>query len=251
MKKVFLPFVFLLLFSCSVQKRQYTGGYYVSWHKKVSQVKPEKKLLAKEPSKNNVTISVETTKQKVSVPLIADNTPAIAPIVKKKVYLLKTINTQVSDSCDRIVFRDGKETSAKVLEINPENIRYKRCDMPGGPEYVARKGDVFMIVFSNGTKQTFEVSPDDNRHSSAHGATPATIENKKAFYSFLAGILGFAVGVGSIPAIILGSMALKEIRKNPGKYDSNSRSFARIGIGLGIAKIIVTLLILALLIAFI
>lgn len=38
MKKLLLILPFLILISCSVQKRKYQNGYYVNWHKKNTNV---------------------------------------------------------------------------------------------------------------------------------------------------------------------------------------------------------------------
>lgn len=46
----------------------------------------------------------------------------------------------------------GDEIPAKVLEITPSEVRYKRADNPDGPLIIVRRADVFMIRYANGTK---------------------------------------------------------------------------------------------------
>jgi hypothetical protein len=73
-------------------------------------------------------------------------------------HLPKTLRSQSgkTDSCDLIIMRDGNEVKGKVLVISPDDVRYKKCDMPDGPDFVVRKRDVFMIEFKNGTREVFK-----------------------------------------------------------------------------------------------
>jgi hypothetical protein len=67
-----------------------------------------------------------------------------------------------ADSCDRMLMRDGREIMARVLVISAGEIRYKRCDMSDGPDFVVRRGQVFMIEYLNGSKEYFkEEQPAD------------------------------------------------------------------------------------------
>ena len=56
---------------------------------------------------------------------------------------------------DTITKRNGDEIQARVLEITLDAIKYKRFDNLEGPTIYISKGDVFMIVYENGTKETF------------------------------------------------------------------------------------------------
>jgi len=60
-----------------------------------------------------------------------------------------------------MVFRNGDEVEAKILEIGTEEIKYKKYSMLGGPDFVCLKSDVFMIKFENGTKEVFEVTESE------------------------------------------------------------------------------------------
>ena len=59
---------------------------------------------------------------------------------------------------DLIITKKGDEISAKVLEVTPTEIKYKRTDNPDGPVYTADKSTVFMIKYENGTKEIIETT---------------------------------------------------------------------------------------------
>lgn len=56
---------------------------------------------------------------------------------------------------DRIVKTDNTQIEARVLEISPEQIRYKRFSNPDGPTYVLPIGDVDHIRYANGETESF------------------------------------------------------------------------------------------------
>ncbi len=55
-----------------------------------------------------------------------------------------------------IIFKtDGTTIETKVLEINPDNIRYNRYENPEGPRYTILKNEVIKIKYENGTEEIF------------------------------------------------------------------------------------------------
>ena len=56
---------------------------------------------------------------------------------------------------DRIVKTDRTQIEARVLEISPEQIRYKRFSNPDGPTYVLPVGDIDHIRYANGEIESF------------------------------------------------------------------------------------------------
>lgn len=56
---------------------------------------------------------------------------------------------------DRIVKTDATQIEARVLEISPEQIRYKRFSNPDGPTYVLPIGDIDHIRYANGEIESF------------------------------------------------------------------------------------------------
>ncbi|MEG2371137.1 MAG: hypothetical protein RSB23_08260 [Alistipes sp.] len=56
---------------------------------------------------------------------------------------------------DLIVKTNAAKIEAKVMEITPEVVRYKRFSNPDGPTYVLPVGDIRYIQYKNGEKETF------------------------------------------------------------------------------------------------
>jgi hypothetical protein len=79
--------------------------------------------------------------------------------MKRKVFLsvcLLAICWGVCHAQDVIVTRDAKKISAKVMEINPGDVKYKNFDNPDGPTYTLPKSQIASILYQNGTVETFE-----------------------------------------------------------------------------------------------
>lgn len=61
---------------------------------------------------------------------------------------------------DLIVCRDGQSIKAKITEVNPDNVRYKRFDNLEGPTYTLLLSDIQSIAYENGTTDSFDATPD-------------------------------------------------------------------------------------------
>jgi hypothetical protein len=59
-------------------------------------------------------------------------------------------------SQDFIIKADKKEIKAKILEIEEHIVKYKKFEFLDGPSYTINKSEVFMIIYKNGTRETFE-----------------------------------------------------------------------------------------------
>lgn len=57
---------------------------------------------------------------------------------------------------DVIVKKNGSTILAKVLEVNPSNIKYKKHSNPKGPTYTLKKSEIMAINYKNGDKDTFD-----------------------------------------------------------------------------------------------
>ena len=55
-----------------------------------------------------------------------------------------------------------KDILCKVLEIDDNNIKYKKFSNITGPTYVIKKSEVFKIKYSNGTSEIITVKDDDD-----------------------------------------------------------------------------------------
>lgn len=75
--------------------------------------------------------------------------------------LLLILSVSKISAQDIIIKRNGDEFKTKVLEINVNEIKYKRFDNLQGPIITILKSDVFMIKYENGTTENFShvVSP--------------------------------------------------------------------------------------------
>ena len=60
---------------------------------------------------------------------------------------------------DMIVLRDGNIIDAKVMEIHPTEIRYKRSDNLDGPMIIIPKDSVLSIKYENGVLDVINASP--------------------------------------------------------------------------------------------
>lgn len=58
-------------------------------------------------------------------------------------------------SQDVITTKKGEDISAKVLEVNINEVKYKRSDNPQSPIYSLLKSDILIIRYENGTKDIF------------------------------------------------------------------------------------------------
>ncbi len=140
--KYFCIFSFtLLLLSCSIQKRNFRSGYHLEWKKHARSVKTKEALSKYDPlpvilpnvvfSQTNSTALVASVKSSVPNPVFTGT----------KTYL---------NNCDTLYLRKGGEIAGKVIEINPTEIKYKKCDNLDGPLIVIPKNDVRYIRYTNG-----------------------------------------------------------------------------------------------------
>jgi hypothetical protein len=58
---------------------------------------------------------------------------------------------------DTLYFRDSTALKVVLLEINPENIKYKRFDNQAGPTYNVEKKEVRSITYANGIKEQIKI----------------------------------------------------------------------------------------------
>lgn len=84
-------------------------------------------------------------------------------LIKLFIVTILTLSFSLSFSQDIIIKKNGDEISAKVTELTDDLIKYKRFENIEGPVYSIQKSEVFMIRYSNGSKETFNV---ENRKES-------------------------------------------------------------------------------------
>lgn len=68
---------------------------------------------------------------------------------------------------DVIVKKDGVTIMAKLLEVNPTDIKYKKFSNPSGPTYTINISEVMCINYENGDRDTFDTPQTDNTPKAA------------------------------------------------------------------------------------
>lgn len=62
---------------------------------------------------------------------------------------------------DLIITNSKEELKTKVIEIDELLVKYKKFDFQDGPIYSVKKSDIFLIIYSNGTRETFNQNEID------------------------------------------------------------------------------------------
>lgn len=74
----------------------------------------------------------------------------------KRVLMLLVFLSGFVFAQDVIYKSDGTEIKAKVLEILPDMIKYKKFENLDGPTYNIGRDEVFMIAYQNGQREVFK-----------------------------------------------------------------------------------------------
>ena len=78
--------------------------------------------------------------------------------------LLTAICAQAQDT---ITKTDGSEIKAKVLAVNPDNLKYKLWENPDGPTYTILKSEVLLVKYENGYNEVFLPAKSETSASSS------------------------------------------------------------------------------------
>src|ERR1035437_1108886 len=57
---------------------------------------------------------------------------------------------------DTIIKRNEEKIIAKIIEVNQNDIKYKRFDYQDGPTFTVVKWELKYIIYGNGVKESFE-----------------------------------------------------------------------------------------------
>jgi uncharacterized protein (TIGR02145 family) len=79
--------------------------------------------------------------------------------MKKLLILFFVFSNVILYAQDNILQTNGEEIQAKVIEITPDMIKYKKYTNQDGPVYSIYKKDVQTIVFEDGSTETFNIKP--------------------------------------------------------------------------------------------
>lgn len=189
-----------------MQKRKYQNGYYVNWHKKNTNVALKEKQ-GSEPK-------TRTHETELAIVQQTNNEPAYlsADADKKVIALESKIRIHPfageTDSCDVLVFRDGTELRVRIKEISLNEIKYQKCDLPDGPNYINRKSEIFMIKYANGTREVVRVeaqAPAQSPSKNSYRSTKSQRENHPlALVSLVSGGLSLIIGYIALVALVAG-----------------------------------------------
>ena len=258
----------IIFSSCSVEKRKYFSGYNIQWnknHQRTTNIENEKSdvsiqteqsvitrneaisplalrlrlLRAKNPrnDEHNNELELTASNNKNSDFGFTNSDLKKHPKIHHSPF---TIHHSIKDSCDVIILKNGNEIKAKVLEIGVKEISYKNCDNISGPTISVAKPDVFMVKYTNGTRDVFasnetQISP-----------TGSNTNAKKTTNGLAVASLVTAILVNGVLAIVLGIMAQRQIKENPEKYDG--MGIAKAGVIVGIIRVALFIAYIALLI---
>ena len=237
-KKIILLLPILTLFNCSLQKRKYQSGYFLSWNK-------NNLSIAKNEKQKGFNVQKKEIKFK-DISFEKDITASANNKVTKIFNNSITNNVAFPDSCDEIIYKDGTEIKAKITEINTSEIRYKRCDFIDGPTFVEKQNKVFMIKYANGKSEMFktEKAVEYNNGKIIQDSQKINDKDKKtnpfSKASLICSILGVypLIILGSILGLIFGALAKNEIKSEPNKYNKKSENFAKAGVVISVIGMI-------------
>ncbi|AKD55086.1 DUF4190 domain-containing protein [Spirosoma radiotolerans] len=166
----------------------------------------------------------------------------------KRARLAKPVPPQ----CDQIVLRNGDVIEAKIKEVGVNEIKYKKCERPDGPDYTISKRDVLSIKYSTGDVERFTSAANPSTSRSSGGGTsynsPTNSQDDGprtdpfAIVSIATGGLAILTGYGAFllgaAAIVFGALSLTRIRKEPGRFKGKGLALGGMIAGLVSAAVI-------------
>ncbi len=162
------------------------------------------------------------------------------------VEIINPENISSEIDCDALLLRSGEEILVKVIEIGTQVIKYKKCDNLEGPTISVLKNDVFMITYSNGTKDVFiaETKNNDNNQNQGTNQNNSIDTVAKTNGFAIASLIFGIMGIIPILGIVFGAIAKHQIRNNPRMYAGEGMATA--GIILSIIWLVLLIIILLL-----
>lgn len=96
--------------------------------------------------------------------------------MKKLLLCSILLISSVGFSQDVITLTDGRTVTAKILELTPDQVKYKKTDNLEGPTYTVPVSDLAKIRYANGSEDTFSAP------KSAENATKEEGENNPSIF---------------------------------------------------------------------
>ena len=83
--------------------------------------------------------------------------------MKRIAIAVLTLASIKTNAQDVITKKNGDDIKAHVIEVNQNEIKYKRQESPNGPLYTLSKSDILLIRYKDGTKDVFAAEqPEKN-----------------------------------------------------------------------------------------
>lgn len=242
-----LVFVAVTFSKCHVMKRTYRNGYYIAWNKKAAHLKNDNTLKKEGDELNEI---VKYTEPVISEPVIASNLPSL--ILNKNNKIVEAVAEPIDSCGDIITLKNGDEIVAKVLEVSQTTIKYKKCNNLDGPLMVESIDNVFMVKYINGSKDVFNKPTKQKVDSPKKENVPDGEKkyNKFAVMSFIFSLFFFVYGISCIFSIIFAIKALRQIKKEPGKYKGKALALVGLIVSICVLAFILLIILAALLFAF-
>lgn len=220
-----------LCFGCAVNKRHYRKGYSVSWAPRKHDVEKSactlhtKEKMAQKRNQTEAGSPIELSNVSSRNSVFEKNCEAGFRILKPRTKAL------INDSCgDLIVFRDGTEQTVKIVEVLEGTIRYLPCNNLKGPVRVSNSENVFMITYASGLKEVFKQEVKAVKPVPAGQPKIVRKLNGFALASFICAMFGILILPGVL-ALIFGSIALNQMKKDPAKYKGKWMAITGVSIG--------------------
>lgn len=99
--------------------------------------------------------------------------------MRKLLVLLVSMLALVVHAQDVIVKKGGSTILSKVLEVNQDNVKYKKHSNPNGPTYTISIADIMAINYANGEKDTFDAKTSSSESQSANNSSASKLIEKK------------------------------------------------------------------------
>lgn len=80
----------------------------------------------------------------------------------KKVLILILLISNIAFAQDIIVKKSGDEVKSKIIEITSSDIKFKDFGFQDGPTRNVPIAEVFMIIYENGKRETFNKEESNN-----------------------------------------------------------------------------------------
>lgn len=91
------------------------------------------------------------------------------------IFAVMLIAAARSFAQDVMTMKNGDEVNVKIMEVDPDVVKYKKSNNLDGPTYTESKSNIFMIKYKNGSKDVFKqestetviIDPEEEKKSHA------------------------------------------------------------------------------------